>query len=81
MIEHVQNLLLRLQEAADAARIDSESTLESSLYIWLSGGWAMIVLAAIALFIFAIGFGVLLRLRSKGFRGISEATWRRSWRS
>lgn len=77
MIEHVQNLLLRLREAADAARIDSESTLESSLYIWLSGGWAMIVLAAIALFIFAIGFGVLLRLRSKGFRGISEATWRR----
>ena len=77
MVQHIQNLLLRLQEAARAARIDSESTLESSLYIWLSGGWAMIVLAAIALFIFALGFGVLIRLRSKGFRGISEATWRR----
>ena len=75
MIQHIQNLLLRLRSRSrsqDRLRVDPGSSC-----IWLSGGWAMMVLAAIALFIFALGFGVLVRLRSKGFRGISEATWRR----
>ncbi|MEM6675433.1 MAG: MotA/TolQ/ExbB proton channel family protein [Planctomycetota bacterium] len=66
-----------LREARKNAAPDSESLLESGLYIWDSGGWAMIVLAVIALFIFAIGFHVLHRLRQKRFGRIDEATWRR----
>ena len=73
----MNELLQKLREAAKAAQPDSESTLEAFLYIWISGGWAMIVLASIALFIFVLGFHVFFRLRRKGFRGIDEAKWRR----
>lgn len=45
--------------------------------IWASGGWAMIALAGVSLFIFAIGVGVWLRLRAKKFRSVPEETWRR----
>jgi len=44
--------------------------------IWLAGGWAMILLAATALLIFALGCSVWLRLRAKGFQSLPEETWR-----
>jgi biopolymer transport protein ExbB len=46
--------------------------------IWLSGGWAMIPIAIIALLLFAMGMHVLLRLRETGFEAVPERTWR-SW--
>jgi biopolymer transport protein ExbB len=46
--------------------------------IWASGGWAMYVLAVIALVMFGIGMHVWLRLVSTGYAGMREATWR-SW--
>lgn len=49
---------------------------EKGVEIWLKGGWAMIALAFISLFIFAIGVGVSRRLRSKRFGRITEAEWR-----
>lgn len=45
--------------------------------IWLSGGWAMIAIATIALVMFAMGMHVYLHLRSKGFQSVPEETWRR----
>ncbi len=45
--------------------------------IWLSGGWAMIAIAINAVFLFAIGTRVMLRLREKGFGKVSEKRWRR----
>lgn len=44
--------------------------------IWVSGGWAMIAIALIALVIFALGMDVYLRLSGKGFTTVREKTWR-----
>ncbi len=56
---------------------DSDSTLAKGIEIWTDGGWAMIALAAISLFIFAIGFNVFSRLMRRRTGGVSEPTWRR----
>lgn len=45
--------------------------------IWLDGGWAMIAIAVIAMFMFGMGMHVWVGLRSKGFHSVSETTWRR----
>lgn len=45
--------------------------------IWLSGGWAMIGIAAIALVMFGLGVHVHLRLQQKGFLSVPEERWRR----
>ncbi len=45
--------------------------------IWLSGGWAMIGIAAMALVMFAMGMHVHLKLQEKGFQSVPEKTWRR----
>lgn len=45
--------------------------------IWLSGGWAMIAIAAIALVMFSLGMHVCFRLAGKGFASVSEKKWRR----
>jgi biopolymer transport protein ExbB len=44
--------------------------------IWLSGGWAMIAIAAIALAMFALGLHIRLKLAEKGFASVREKTWR-----
>lgn len=45
--------------------------------IWSSGGWAMYALAVIAMTMFGVGMHVLLELREKSYRSVSESTWRR----
>jgi biopolymer transport protein ExbD len=45
--------------------------------IWISGGWAMVGIAAIALVMFSVGTSVQLQLRQKGFLSVRESTWRR----
>jgi biopolymer transport protein ExbB len=50
--------------------------LSEAIQIWISGGWAMIALAANALILFAIGFHLWLRLRSRA-RSVPESRWRR----
>ena len=50
---------------------------EQAVEIWVSGGWAMIAIAVIALVMFAIGVNVHLRLHGKGFQSVPEKTWRR----
>jgi len=45
--------------------------------IWLSAGWAMFAIAAIALVMFGLGTHVYLRLAGKGFASVREKTWRR----
>ena len=49
---------------------------QQALAIWLSGGWAMIAIASIALVIFSLGMHVYLRLSGKGFASVREKTWR-----
>ncbi|MBN1515007.1 MotA/TolQ/ExbB proton channel family protein [Candidatus Sumerlaeota bacterium] len=44
--------------------------------IWLSGGWAMIAIACIALAMFGLGMHVRLKLTGKGFSSVREKTWR-----
>lgn len=48
-----------------------------ALKIWLGGGWAMIAIAATAIVIFGLGIHIHLELNAKGFRRVSERTWRR----
>jgi len=48
---------------------------DQALKIWLSGGWAMIAIAGVALVMFGLGLKVFLRLSGKGF-SIREKTWR-----
>lgn len=50
---------------------------QEALKIWLSGGWAMIAIAFIALVMFALGLNVFLRLSGKGFSTLREKIWRR----
>lgn len=45
--------------------------------IWLSGGWAMIAIAIVAMVMFTIGMNIYLKLLGKGFGSIREKTWRR----
>lgn len=50
---------------------------EQALEIWVSGGWAMVGIAAIALVMFGLGMRVYVDLRRRGFRSVPERTWRR----
>ena len=50
---------------------------QQALEIWLSGGWAMIAIAAVALVMFSLGIHVYLKLSGKGFAKIREKKWRR----
>ena len=45
--------------------------------IWLSGGWAMIAIASIAMVMFGVGVHVRLKLGETGFLRVPEETWRR----
>jgi biopolymer transport protein ExbB len=50
---------------------------EQALKVWLSGGWAMVAIAVIALVMFAMGVHIHLKLRQTGFLSVPERTWRR----
>ena len=49
---------------------------ENATEIWLSGGWAMIAIAATSLVLFGLGMHLALRMRRKGFQSVPEKTWR-----
>jgi len=49
---------------------------KQAVNIWISGGWAMIAIAVIALVTFALGMHVYLKLSGKGFTFMREKTWR-----
>jgi biopolymer transport protein ExbB len=50
---------------------------DQALAIWLSGGWAMIAIATIAMLMFGMGMNIWLKLSHKGFASVREKTWRR----
>jgi len=50
---------------------------QQAMEIWLSGGWAMIAIAIIALVMFALGIHVQLKLAGKRFASVQDKTWRR----
>lgn len=50
---------------------------QQALEIWISGGWAMIAIAATALVMFGLGAHISLRLSATGFARVSERRWRR----
>lgn len=72
MFDWLTNAWASLQ--AQAA--DKETLIGSGWAIWTEGGWAMIALAAISVFIFSLGFGIFLRLRRKRLGRLDESTWR-----
>ncbi len=49
---------------------------QQAIEIWVSGGWAMIAIAAIAMVMFGLGVHVHLRLSGKGFTRVREKKWR-----
>jgi biopolymer transport protein ExbB len=72
MIDSIQNLLTQ----SDNVIVQQLRTLwEQALSIWISGGWAMIAIAVIALVMFGLGMHIWLRLAGKGLN-VREKTWR-----
>lgn len=61
----------------DAIVKQAEALFDQALEIWLSGGWAMMAIAVVALIVFGLGMHVYFALRAKGFHSVSEKTWRR----
>jgi len=61
--------------SAMEARIDALRAQAAA--IWVSGGWAMIAIAAVALLMFGLGMHVYAKLGGKGFLAVPERTWRR----
>jgi biopolymer transport protein ExbB len=49
---------------------------DQAIGIWASGGWAMYAIAVNALVMFGMGMHIWLGLKAKGFRKVSESTWR-----
>ncbi|HRU15679.1 MAG TPA: MotA/TolQ/ExbB proton channel family protein [Anaerohalosphaeraceae bacterium] len=49
---------------------------EQAVAIWISGGWAMIAIAATALVMFGLGMQIWLKLYATGFTVVKEQTWR-----
>lgn len=49
---------------------------QEAFAIWLSGGWAMIPIALVALVMFSLGLHVYLKLAGKGFTKVREKKWR-----
>jgi biopolymer transport protein ExbB len=54
----------------------AEEFLQQALQIWLSGGWAMIAIAIIAMVMFGVGLSTMIRLREKRSRRVPERIWR-----
>jgi biopolymer transport protein ExbB len=50
---------------------------QESIAIWLSGGWAMIALAADAVLMFAIGINLWIKYKTSGVRSVPDSQWRR----
>jgi len=60
-----------------ALREKGQLLFEQAVTIWVSGGWAMVGIAAIAMLMFGLGMHIQLKLRAKGFLSVSEKKWRR----
>lgn len=72
MIDEIQNFLIKSDNAiVQQARI----LWDQALAIWISGGWAMIAIAVIALVMFGLGIHIWLKLSGKGLH-VREKTWR-----
>ena len=54
-----------------------ERLIEQAIEIWLSGGWAMVALAADAVLLFAIGINLWIKYKVEGVRAVPDAKWRR----
>ncbi len=65
-----------MAQAIDAAKGHLVEVWDQALVIWATGGWAMIAIAVISLFLSAMGFHIWLKLRKETFRNVPEKTWR-----
>lgn len=66
----------QLNEFLDAAGVRATELWEQALTIWLGGGWAMVVIAAIAVVMFAMGLHLFLSLRATRTTAVPERVWR-----
>ncbi|MGF1572418.1 MAG: MotA/TolQ/ExbB proton channel family protein [Sumerlaeia bacterium] len=55
----------------------AHSLWEQGVAIWLSGGWAMLAIAGVAMLMFGLGVHVYLILCGKAFFYVREKTWRK----
>ena len=66
-----------LASAPPAVAVGSDANLlQEAVAIWLSGGWAMVAIAIVALVMFGTATHLWLRLRAKGFASVPERRWR-----
>ncbi len=66
-----------LASAPPAVAVGSDANLlQEAMAIWLSGGWAMVAIAIVALVMFGTATHLWLRLRAKGFASVPERRWR-----
>lgn len=63
------------EAVAENVAMQSKTLWESAQEIWLSGGWAMIAIALVALIMFGWGTHVFMKLSRKGFT-VPEKKWR-----
>ena len=57
-------------------RADAAEFWTGAIAFWSSGGWAMIAIAVLALFLFGMGVHVYLKLRETGYQRVPETDWR-----
>lgn len=69
-------LFVELDERLSGLRAWGGEVWSQAQVIWLSGGWAMIAIAVIALVLFSIGLNMWLKLSRKGFTRVPESVWR-----
>lgn len=66
-----------MNQLLEQAVAQSKLLVDQAMDIWRDGGWAMGAIAAVSLLMFALAVHIYLRLRSLGFKSVSEKTWRR----
>lgn len=71
----MNNVIERLTQSDHEIVQQIQGLWDQALEIWISGGWAMIAIAAIALVMFGSGIRIWLKLSGKGL-GVREKTWR-----
>jgi len=53
-----------------------EALVQKVTHIWVSGGWTMIPLLCVSLYIYGLGASMLTYFNRRGFRRLSEKQWR-----
>lgn len=53
-----------------------DAMIHKVVHIWVAGGWTMIPLLFVSLYIYGLGAGMLVYFNRRGHRGLTEKEWR-----